>query len=494
MISQTLEEAREYEETAERDIADSDRPAFHLSARTGWMNDPNGFSWHDGKYHLFYQYYPYDTHWSFMHWGHAVSGDLLHWEYLPMALAPDEMYDRDGCYSGSAVTLASGRHLLLYTGVAREKQKDGRVRDEQNQCVAVGDGRNYEKYAKNPVIDASALPEGFSRQDFRDPKIWRREDGTYRCVVGNRTEDGDGQILLFSGPDGFNWEYEKVLVSNRGRFGRMWECPDFFQLDGKAVLLVSPQEMLPQGLEFHNGSGTLCIIGNFEEESESFTEEHCQSVDYGIDFYAPQTLSAPDGRRIMIGWMQNWDTCEYRGQNMLWFGQMSLPRELSVKNGRLYQWPVRELETMRRDPVSYRNISVSEKVCLEGISGRRADIELTLRPREGQDLYREFVMNFAENDKYYTSLSFEPRKSVLKIDRKFSGSRKATIHQRRCHVNSTGGNLELRVVLDRFSAEIFAGGGEQVMTITFYTEQAADGISFQADGIAEMDVAKYSLS
>ncbi len=493
MISQTLREARKHEETLEKTIPEDHRPSFHLSVRTGWLNDPNGFSYYNGRYHLFYQYYPYDSHWDSMHWGHAVSDDLLHWEYLPAALAPDEFYDRDGCFSGSAVTLSDGRQLLMYTGVVRERQKNGAVVDWQNQCIAVGDGIDYEKLENNPVIDAKDLPDGFSRQDFRDPKMWQKEDGTFACVIGSKTEEGGGQILLFSSSDGFSWKYEKVLASNQNRFGIMWECPDFFMLDGKAVLFVSPQDMLPVGFEYHNGNGTLCLIGDFDEKTNTFTEQQDQAIDYGIDFYAPQTILTPDGRRIMIGWMQNWDTCNFRSQNVSWFGQMSLPRELHIKNGRLYQNPVRELEQMRCNQVKYQNVLVSDSVSLEGIKGRKVDMEIVIRPEEGQDIYHEFILNFAQNDHYHTSLSFHSRNFILKIDRKFSGSRRAIIHQRRSLVNSENGRLKLRVVLDRFSAEVFVNDGEQAMTATIYTEQEADGISFSADGTVRMDIVKYDL-
>lgn len=493
MISQTLREARKYEEASEKMIAKEDRPDFHLSARTGWMNDPNGFSYHDGKYHMFYQYHPYDCHWGPMHWGHAVSRDLLHWEYLPAALSPDEAYDRDGCFSGSAVTLPDGRHLLMYTGVLQERLRNGEKRDIQTQCLAVGDGIDYEKYEGNPVLDGNDLPEGCSHADFRDPRIWRRKDGTYCCIAGNRPADGSGQILLFTSEDGFSWKFKKVFAANNNRFGRMWECPDFFELDGKGVLLVSPQDMLPEGFEYHNGNGTLCLIGDFDNKSDTFTEEKNQSIDYGIDFYAPQTVLAPDGRRIMIGWMQNWDTCNFRSQNMSWFGQMSLPRELFIRDNRLFQRPVRELEKMRRNKVEYHDISVSGTVSLEKIKGRKIDMELKLRPAEGEDMYQKFAVRFAQNEQYQTSFSFRPRESVLKIDRKFSGSRRAIIHQRRCLVNSVNGELKLRMILDRFSVEAFINDGEQVMSATIYTDMAADGISFFADGNVKMDVVKYDL-
>lgn len=493
MISQTLREARKYEEVSEKMIGKKARPAFHLSARTGWMNDPNGFSYYCGKYHMFYQYHPYDSHWGPMHWGHAVSTDLLHWEYLPAALAPDEVYDRDGCFSGSAITLPDGRQLLMYTGVSQEHLMNGEARDIQTQCIAVGDGMDYEKYAKNPVLDADDLPEGGSFSDFRDPKIWRKRDGSYCCVAGNRPADGSGQILLFSSPDGFEWHYEKVLAANNNRFGKMWECPDFFWLDGKWVLLVSPQDMLPSGFEYHNGNGTLCIIGEFDEETNSFTEQYYQAIDYGIDFYAPQTILTQDGRQVMIGWMQNWDTCNLREQKVAWFGQMSLPRELSVKNGRLFQKPVRELEEMRCGEVFCKDVSFSGTIQLEGVRGRMVDMELTIRPEEGQEVYHKFAIHFAQNDQYYTSLSFHPRDSILKIDRKFSGSRRAIIHQRRSLVRSKNGELKLRIVLDRFSVEVFVNDGEQVLSAILYTDQAADGISFLADGTVNMDVVKYDF-
>lgn len=494
MISKKLQEARKYEEASERLIKKEERPEFHLSARIGWMNDPNGFSYYNGKYHLFYQYYPYETKWGPMHWGHAVSENLLKWEYYPTALAPDEAYDHNGCFSGSAVVLPDGRHLIMYTGVLRKYQGKDTFYDIQTQCLAVGDGVNYEKYENNPVIDDKDLPNGCSKVDFRDPKIWQKKDGTYCCVVGNCSEDGDGQILLFVSKNSFKWNFKKILISNDGRFGKMWECPDFFELDGKWVLLTSPQDMLPKELEYHNGNGTLCLIGAFDEETETFTEEYDQSIDYGIDFYAPQTILDLAGRRIMIGWMQNWDTCSLRSSEEQWIGQMSLPRELFIKDGRLFQRPIKELDIMHCNKVSYQEVSILGKVNLDGIKGRMIDMELTLRPENKQNLYQKFAVSFAQDDQYKTYLSFRPHESILKIDRKFSGSRKAIIHQRRCLVNSKNGELKLRIILDRFSAEVFVNDGEYVMTTVIYTDQKADGISFFADGRVNMDVVKYDLN
>ena len=304
-VNHSLLFARAYEQAAGGKIPRESRPAFHLTPLTGWMNDPNGFCYYHGQYHLFYQYNPYDTEWDAMHWGHAVSHDLLHWTYLPAALAPDASYDSYGCFSGSAAELPDGRHLLMYTGVRQEG--GDKAKEYQTQCIAVGDGTDYKKYEKNPVLGSGALPEGLSPYDFRDPKIWRTEDGGYRCVVGARRQDKRGVLLQYESRDGFEWRYIGVLAENDGRFGLMWECPDFFPLDGKQVLFVSPQDMLPEGFEYHNGNGTVCLTGRMD--GDRFVEEHNQAIDYGIDFYAPQTILTPDGRRVMIGWMQNWDAC-----------------------------------------------------------------------------------------------------------------------------------------------------------------------------------------
>ena len=461
-MSQVLRDARRYEEEKEKLIKAEDRPAFHLSARVGWMNDPNGFSCYDGQYHMFYQYHPYDSHWGPMHWGHAVSEDLIHWSYLPAAMAPDRPYDRDGCYSGSAITLEDGRQMLMYTGRTLIIDEDGVEQEVQTQNLAFGDGDNYVKYARNPVITGKDLPEGGNPYAFRDPMVWTEEDGTFRAVLANQDVHHGGQILLYRSEDGVHWSFVKPLIKDDHKLGQMWECPGFFELDGKYVLLASAQDMLPSGLEYHNGNGTFCMIGSYN--------------------------------RVMIGWMQNWDTCNLHTKSTPWFGQMSIPRELSVVNGRLYQRPVRELEALRTEPVRYRDVLVEDgEVTLADVSGRLIDLELEVEPVEGKEIYRKFAMRFAQNETFHTGVSFRPYESTVKIDRKFSGSRRAIIHQRRAEVSHDSGRLKLRLILDRFSAEIFVNDGEKVLTATIYTDAAADGISFVCSGAAKINVTKYTL-
>ena len=401
--------------------------------------------------------------------------------------------------------------MLVYTGVLETMDHDGRRNCRQTQCLAVGDGIDFEKYSENPVITSDMIPEGGSRQDFRDPKIFAASDGSYRMLIANRTDpDTDSsQLLLYRSTDAFHWEFHKVFAENRKRFGRMWECPDFFELDGKGVLLVSPQDMLPEGFEYHNGNGSLCLIGFYDPADDSFVEEHNQAVDYGIDFYAMQTILSPDGRRIMIGWMQNWDTVGIRDERDPWFGQMSLPRELRIRDGRLYQSPIRELENYRAGKVVYDQIrlkgngiitsayskpaDVISGLHLPGVSGRCLDMEVVVSRPEGEDLFNKFTISLAADERYHTNISFRPGESIVKIDRKFSGSRRAVIHQRRAHVEMQDDKIRFRIILDRFSMEVFINDGSKVMTATLGTELSADGIFFVCDKDVIMSVVKYEL-
>ena len=190
MTSEALQKARAFEAQYGPHIPAGERPAFHLTPTIGWMNDPNGFSLYKEEYHLFYQYHPYSNEWGPMHWGHIKSRDLIQWERLPAALAPDCGYDAAGCFSGGAVEMPDGRQMLMYTGVQRGRDADGFIRDIQTQCIAIGDGVDYDKCEMNPVLTGEDLPEGGSAVDFRDPKVWREADGTYYAVIGNRAADG----------------------------------------------------------------------------------------------------------------------------------------------------------------------------------------------------------------------------------------------------------------------------------------------------------------
>lgn len=386
------------------------------------MNDPNGFSFYQGECHLFYQYHPYSNEWGPMHWGHLKTKDFIRWERLPAALAPDQDYDAAGCFSGGAAELPDGRQLLMYTGVRRGHNAEGFLQDVQTQCVAIGDGLNYEKWDGNPVLNGKDLPEGGNTVDFRDPKVWRDPDGIFYAVIGNRTADGSGAVLLYQSRDGLKWEFVRTLDASRNQYGKMWECPDFFPLDGKQVLMTSPQDMTPVGLEFHAGNGTLCLIGDYDPQGKGFVRQHIQAIDYGIDFYAAQTLFASDGRRIMVAWMQNWDTTGAKPHHCRWFR-----------------------------------------------------------------------IRVAKDGEHETIIRYRPSNGTLKIDRTRSGLSRDIVHTRSFLVRPQDGAIKLRVILDRFSVEVFVNDGEQAATTVIYTRQSADAITFEAGGSVLVDVEKYDL-
>lgn len=484
-MQNTLQKANEYVQMHR--VKADELPAFHVAPVCGWMNDPNGFSMYQGKVHLFYQHHPYSTEWGPMHWGHCVSEDFIKWDCLPDALAPEDVFDHAGCFSGTGMESDAG-HVLYYTGVT-EKEIDGKKFSYQDQCVAIGDGKTYTKLKSNPVVTGAMLPEGFSKADFRDPKVWKEGD-IYYMIAGNRTEQNVPQIVLFSSENGLDWKYESVFASNAdAQLGIMWECPDFFHMDGQDVLVFSPTDMCASG-EFHNGHNTVYVLGKFDKENGCFCFDgaSAHTLDDGLDYYAAQTMETPDGRRILIGWMQSWHS-NIRPDAMGWAGMMTIPRELEITDGRLVQRPVREIEKYRQKPVCYENKEVNGSCELPGVSGRMVDMTVEIT---GGD-YRAFTIAFAKNEEHCTSLEYRRDKQTLELDRTYSGMTRDTIASRKIKLKMPKEHLKLRFILDKYSAEIFVNDGEQVISTTFYTPLTADEIRFESDGMADINVQKYDV-
>ena len=483
----SLEKANLYQE--QNRIDKREKPIFHLTPPVGWMNDPNGFSFYQGKIHLFYQYHPYSDVWGPMHWGHSVSEDFVKWEGLPVAMAPDMDYDANGCFSGSAIETENG-HILVYTGVAERKREDGAIEMIQHQCLAVGDGIHYQKEKDNPVIPVSLLPEELSGEDFRDPKIWK-EEGNYYLVAGSKNKQQNGQAVLFVSEDLQNWQYLSVLADNRGKYGKMWECPDFFSLGQKQVLIVSPMNMQADGKEFHNGNQSIAMIGEYDRQNYHLLEEQVISLDYGTDFYAPQTMQAEDGRRIMIAWMHSWDM-DIKPAEQKWNGMMTIPRQLELRDGVLHQNPVKELENYRTDAVICKGKQLTGKTMIPGIKGRVLD--LTIELTEGD--YEIFTIYFAKSDKYFTSLRYVRATQTIEFERTYSGVAKDVVCQRSMKIKNTQNTkntLKLRLILDMYSVELFVNNGIQTFTSTFYTPLDAEDIMFECDGKVEANIEKYKI-
>lgn len=481
-----LQKAREYQDQALKTMKMAKKPSFHVAAPVGWINDPNGFSLYQGEVHLFYQYHPYEYLWGPMHWGHVKTSDFIRWEQLPVALAPDQAYDHFGCFSGSAFEWKD-KHVLAYTGVDKKIDEDGNEIVLQTQCLAVGDGYDYEKMDVNPVITPETLPKGSSFSDFRDPKAWVEGDSIY-LVVGSRAEDTSGQIALYRSKNLYDWEYVTIVDQCNNQYGKMWECPDFFELDGKQVLLVSPQEMKGGGLDIHNGNATLCIVGSYDTKKHDFLRETVSSIDNGLDFYAPQTMLTKDHRRIMIGWMESWDNHLYT-KEFGWSGMMSIPRELHIVNGKMIQNPIREIEKYYRDSVCHSIGRFEGSLELSGVKGRSSDMTAEVIGGE----YSEFSIHVACGKEEYTRLTYDRRKHIFEIDRENSGFTKDVIGLRRSKVSDYQGKIKIRAILDLYSVEVFINDGEQALSMLVFTPEEAERIEFYTDGYVQMEVEMHQI-
>ena len=323
------------------------RFSYHFEPNTGWMNDPNGLCFYNGQYHAFFQYNPYAPHWDTMHWGHAVSDDLIRWTQVETALYPDQPYeDEGGCFSGSAME-KEGRLYLLYTAVSKKLC--------QAQALAVSrDGIRFEKYPGNPIL-LGPYPTAEGRSpEFRDPKVIEAF-GKYCMVLGAR--DGDqGQVLLYTSADLVNWEYSGILYASEA-FGGTPECPDLFPLGNKWVLMFSAIRPTV--------ASTVFVVGEFD--GRAFKAERELYSELGPDLYAPQSFAAPDGRRIAIGWFYRWGKALPEGAATA--GALSIPRELTLKDGRIYNYPVAEARHLLKNTCPYVTMQ-GTTVAIFGLDGR----------------------------------------------------------------------------------------------------------------------------
>lgn len=325
-----------------RALADSHYPRWHHAPVTGLMNDPNGFVEFAGRYHLFYQWNPLACDHKFKCWGHWSSADLLHWQHEPIALMPDEEYDRNGCYSGSAVD-NNGTLTLCYTG--NVKFADGGRTAWQCLATENADG-TFRKIG--PVLP---LPEGYTGH-VRDPKVWRHE-GRWYMVLGAQDRQKHGKVLLFSSADLHQWTSEGEIagygLNGLDDAGYMWECPDLFPLGDQHILICCPQGMAREEERFLNTYPAVWMAGGFDYDRAAFSHRELHELDAGFEFYAPQTMHTRNGRRLLVGWMGVPD-----GEEMLqptlangWIHQMTCLRELELIDGQLYQRPLRELTALR---------------------------------------------------------------------------------------------------------------------------------------------------
>jgi beta-fructofuranosidase len=478
-----LSKAREYIAQNKDKINQEYRLGYHVMAEIGWINDPNGFVYYNGEYHLFYQYFPYASHWGPMHWGHVKSKDLVKWKHLPVALAPDMYYDAGGCFSGSAIE-KDGKLYLMYTGHTNaDPENPQNIRQIQNIAVSE-DGINFDKVTQNPVISTKELPQDALHQDFRDPKVFKHGEDYY-AVVASCNVDESGQILLYKSRNLINWTYTGVLARSENKLGKMWECPDFFKLDGKDVLVVSPMGLSRDGDRFCNTSSCVYIAGDFDFENCKFDYDSAEEIDSGFDFYAPQTMIDENGKRILIAWMQMWGRkMPTHEQQHGWAGAMTLPRELKLVNGKLYQNPVEEIKKYRINAVSYKDLTIKDSLSLEGIEGQNLELELHIDFLESN----KFGLKVLKDEENETIMYYDKIEGKFVFDRSKNGE-DLTVEEkdsdikyiRKVAVNLSNNRLKLRIFIDRSSVEIFIQDGEKTMTSTVYPRPTAKKVEFFTD-------------
>ncbi|MGN0338069.1 MAG: glycoside hydrolase family 32 protein [Lachnospiraceae bacterium] len=335
---------------------------IHLRAPKGWINDPNGFIYYKGKYHLFYQHFPYAPRWATMHWGHAVSEDLVHWEHQNIALFPTKYEDQNGCFSGSAIE-HEGVLNIFYTGVHYDKINpedihlavDDEFQSAQLRITSVN-GFHFDNFGDKQVIIPAIKDASIGHKTHtRDPKVWRGSDAWY-LVMGSSTADRRGRLLFYRSTDLEQWEFVNSVVAG-SELGWMWECPDYFQTAGGEVLIFSPMGIPTEGTKEQNHTLCTCVRLN-EQTCELKMDEEYQYLDYGLDLYAPQSTVDAEGRRVLVAWLRMPKPfAEGR------IGMYCIPRVVEVKDHHIYfrvhpnveQLYTRQIsDPTQADPVGYR--------------------------------------------------------------------------------------------------------------------------------------------
>lgn len=427
------------------------RLGHHLMPPVGWLNDPNGLCWYKGKYHVFFQYAPFDVEGGLKFWGHYTSEDMIDWKYEGTALYPDSSYDCHGVYSGSALVDDGKLHLFFTGNVKIDGDYDyiNEGRETSTLHVESEDGIHFSN--KEEVISFSEYPEEFTCH-IRDPKVWK-ENGKYFMVLGGRLKGDKGAVLVYESGDLKEWKLLRTITTPEV-FGYMWECPDYFELDGEKILSVSPQGLTREEFRFQNiyQSGYFILKEDGSVDVKDFRE-----WDMGFDFYAPQTFTDVQGRRILIGWMGMPDADEEYVNKTIeegWQHCLTVPRELKLKDGKILQYPVKELENLRK-----------EKTVL---NDENSAVELRVEVNEGFDLVLEEIA--LTGSSFQISMGgqmlFRYENGTAEIG--FPGVTGAGRKVRKAQINEL---RNIRFFVDTSAAEIYLNDGETVFSTRYYPDR-----------------------
>ncbi len=475
---------------------DAHRPQFHFTPAEKWMNDPNGLVYNQGVYHLFYQYYPEDIVWGPMHWGHAISKDMVYWENKPIALFPDE---HGYIFSGSAVvdtdnssglgSLGNPPLVAVFTYHDPVGEKAGKD-DFQTQGIAysLDNGETWSKYEGNPVIENEGI------RDFRDPKVfWNHKTGNWTMLL----VAGD-HLQIWQSPDLKDWEKVSEFGKEQGAHGGVWECPDLFPLkvEGtdleKWVLLISINPGAPNG-----GSGTQYFVGDFDGRVFTSDQKEHKWIDWGADNYAGVTYNnAPNNDRIFIGWMSNWAYAQETPTEK-WRSAMTLPRKLSlhqINDGfQLFNYPLQSVDKIRDSgtqvdifidaqsdkSLTFDHFNSSEVKFKTSSKAFRLDFQNSL----GENFN---VILDAENQQFILD-----RSRSGKVD--FDGDFAQNV-QTMPIPDMPSEDYEVRILMDWSSVEIFINGGQYVMTSQIFPNEFYRTLMISNPTDMELELDEFTIS
>lgn len=436
------------------------RQKLHLMPPVGWLNDPNGLCQFKGVYHAFFQYSPLNAEGGVKMWGHYTSRDMIDWEYQGVTLYPDQPFDCSGVYSGCAF-IEDGEMYLYYTGNVKLEDRDdydyvNSGREANTVLVTSTDGVNFGR--KRLLMKNSDYPADLTLH-VRDPKVWK-ENGVYYMLQGARTKEDSGQAIVFRSEDKLHWSFHSRIKTN-DKFGYMWECPDYFEVDGTKILSASVQGLTGDQWKERNvyQSGYFVVDGDILGE---YSLSDYRLWDYGFDYYAPQSFETDDGRRIQIGWMGMPDCEEYTNWTIEdgWQHCFTFPREVFVKDGIVRQRPIRELG--------------ERKILSEETKNRLETKNYTVYEAVVSDISDDqFHAVLAEN----LIVKYENNRFVIEFinsrNNKVSCGRKIR-YVEMDHVT------DVRILSDESSVEIFVNDGAYVFSTRYYPEEP--GICIEAEG------------
>ena len=436
------------------------RQKLHLMPPVGWLNDPNGLCQFKGVYHAFFQYSPLNAEGGVKMWGHYTSRDMIDWEYQGVTLYPDQPFDCSGVYSGCAF-IEDGEMYLYYTGNVKLEDRDdydyvNSGREANTVLVTSTDGVNFGR--KRLLMKNSDYPADLTLH-VRDPKVWK-ENGVYYMLQGARTKEDSGQAIVFRSEDKLHWSFHSRIKTN-DKFGYMWECPDYFEVDGTKILSASVQGLTGDEWKERNvyQSGYFVVDGDILGE---YILSDYRLWDYGFDYYAPQSFETDDGRRIQIGWMGMPDCEEYTNRTIEdgWQHCFTFPREVFVKDGIVRQRLIRELE--------------ERKILSEETKNRLETKNYTVY---------EAVVSDISDDQFHAVLSENliVRYENNRFEIEFINSRNNKVScGRKCRSVEIDHLTDVRILSDESSVEIFVNDGAYVFSTRYYPEEP--GICIEAEG------------